>query len=801
MPTRARTRREKGEPRFVPLRQLQPTEAGPRHLHFVAPETGISLDLTILAPDLFHLVIRPRGSRLYPSWAVIRSDADWPDVGITIRRRRSRVTVVTSAARFELDLATGAWGVVDLHDLPVLEAPAGQTGFEGKEARVALRLAPRERLFGLGEATGTLDRRGLRREFWNIDVLGHAPAIYPGLKRSYVSLPFTLSLRDGRAAGLFWDHPGLQDWDLGQSEPDIWRMTAAGSPVDLYLFAGPHVPGVVERYTELTGRAPLLPRWALGYHQCRYSYASRAELEQVAAEFRRRHLPCDALYCDIHHLDGHRVFTFGKSFPNPRGMIARLARRGFRVVTIVDPGVKDDPRFGVLKRGRKQDAFVKDPTGRRDALGEVWPGRSRFPDFLADSVRTWWGDEQKALLDLGVAGFWNDMNEPANFNGPGKTLDSRCLHRTDSGPRRHADVHNVYGQEMARASRDGALRHHPGERPFIISRAGYAGIQRHAIVWTGDNSSCWEHLADALRQLLNLGVSGVPAVGADVGGFLDSCTPELFVRWLQFAVFTPFLRNHSNLGTRRQEPWAFGPEVEEMARTSLHLRYQLLPYLYGLFARAARDGTPVMRPLFWHYANDPLAVACEDQFLLGENLLVAPILQPGAVARSVYLPRGEWFDFWTGEKLPGSVHLTTLAPLERIPLFVRAGTILPMTAARPHIGPHEPATVVLHLWPDDDGSLEWYDDDGRSLDHTRGVYQRRTITAARTRRGGSLRIGTPEGSYPGSTRTWRVVLRGAHRPFRVRFENADLPAEHVPELNLLAFDLPARRDAVEARWR
>lgn len=801
-PSRARARRPAApppKPCFTPLGHLSPVAAHPQHLQFADAPRRRHVDLHVLAPDLFRFVVRPAEFTPPPSWAVV--PREWPEVEVTVQRSGRKVAVITSAARFELDLATSGWRVVDRHDLTVFEAPAGGTGLAGPEARVDLRLAPRERLFGLGETTGPLDQRGRRREFWNIDVLQHASSIHPGLRRNYVSIPFALSLRDGRAAGLFLDHPGMQDWDLGESDPDRWRLTADGGLVDLYLFTGPGVGDVLARYSELTGRLPLPPRWALGYHQSRYSYTSRAELEAVATEFRRRRIPCDALYCDIHHMDGYRVFTFGKSYPRPGEMLAGLARRGFRVVAIADPGVKDDPKYGVLQRGRKVDAFVKQADGRHDVIGQVWPGASRFPDFLSAAVRDWWGREQQALLDLGVAGLWNDMNEPANNDGPDKTLPPDAIHRTDHGPRRHTEVHNVYGMEMARASRDGALRVRPDERPFVITRAGYAGVQRHALVWTGDNSSCWEHLAGALRQCLNLGLSGVAFCGADVGGFLDSCTPELFARWLQFAVFTPFLRNHSNLGTRAQEPWAFGPEIEAIARDALNLRYQLLPYLYGLFARAARDGTPILRPLFWHYPNDPLAVACEDQFLLGEHLLVAPVLHPGAVARSIYLPRGEWFDFWTGEKAPGAVHLTAHAPLARIPVFVKAGAILPLTATRPHVGRREPDTVVLHVWPDDHGHLEWYDDDGRTLAHARGVSERRTITTRPGRRSGSLRIGPVEGTYRGSTRLWRVLLRGANRPVRVRSNGADVDAEFVPELNLVAFDLPACTEAVEAHWR
>jgi alpha-glucosidase len=270
---------------------------------------------------------------------------------------------------------------------------------------------------------------------------------------------------------------------------------------------------------------------------------------EIAGEFRKRDLPCDVLHLDIHHMDGYRVFTFGKSFPQPSAMMKRLAKQGFKVVAIVDPGVKNDPKFGVLRRGAKAGAFVKDPGGTKDFLGEVWPGVARFPDFLNARTRAWWGEEQQALLDAGVSGFWNDMNEPANFARPDKTLDPQCRHATDFGPRRHHQVHNLYGQQMARASREGALRSRPGERPFVITRAGYAGIQRHALVWTGDNSSHWDHLNDAVQMFLNLSLSGVPFCGGDVGGFLENTTPELFLRWFQFATFTPFFRNHTNLGT------------------------------------------------------------------------------------------------------------------------------------------------------------------------------------------------------------------------------------------------------------
>lgn len=724
------------------------------------------MEATALAPDLIRLRVA-RGEQFsgHPSWAVVKTD--WSVPAATVRVTKAGAVLETSVGRLAINLKSGAWSVNDTGGLNLFTAAKGATAFTGEQSGVTLKLTDSEALFGLGETTGTFNRRGLVREFWNIDVLGHAPAIHPGLKSLYVSIPFAISMRYGRAAAIFWDNPAKQTWDLGQTKLDLWQMTAASGEVDLYLFLGPTVEGICARYTEVTGAMPLPPLWGLGYQQCRYSYETRERFEEVAREFRRRGLPCDVLYLDIHHMDGYRVFTFGKKFPKPAEMIAKLAKRGFKVVTIVDPGVKDDPKFGVLKRGVKQDAFVKEVGGKADFIGEVWPGKARFPDFLNAKARAWWGGEQKALVDAGVAGFWNDMNEPANFARPDKTLAPDAQHRTDLGPRQHSEVHNLYGMEMARASREGALQHRPDQRPFVITRAGYAGIQRHALVWTGDNSSNWDHLNDAVQMFLNLSLSGVPFCGGDVGGFMDNTTPELFARWFQFATFTPFFRNHSNLGTIDQEPWALGEPVEEICRTYLGLRYQLLPYLYTLFAEARATGAPIMRPLLWHHQNDPVAVACGDQFLLGRNLLVAPVVRQGALARSVYLPNDTWFDFWSGEKLTGGRHVVADAPAETIPLFVRAGTILPLAEPQQYVGEASMDIINLHFWPGGTGELNWYEDDGATQAYESGACLRRRISSAT--RGKTLRVtfGAEEGTFTSRVAVWRIVVWGARKPARL----------------------------------
>lgn len=759
-----------------------------------------AMEVRVLAPDLYRVRISRGGSlSAQPSWAVVKHD--WPAVACRFEASRGKITLATNAGRFSLDPRGGAWRLIDKAGLEVFSAPRRTMGFAGEEARIALRLIEGESLLGLGETTGPWNKRGLIREFWNSDVLGHASAIHPGLRNLYVSIPLLISLREGRAGALFWDNPARQVWDLGSTRTDLFSAFATGGEIDLYLFLSPTLPEIVGRYTELTGRTPMPPLWALGYHQCRYSYETRERVEEVARAFRRKQIPCDALYLDIHHQDGFRVFTFGKTFPRPAEMLRKLARRGFKVVAIVDPGVKDDRRYSVLRRGRKANAFVKGPDGKTDFLGEVWPGKARFPDFLNARVRRWWGREQTRFQELGVAGFWNDMNEPGVFAIPGKTLDLGCVHDSDFGKMPHRSAHNLYGSMMARASREGALACQPDRRPMVITRAGYAGVQRDALVWTGDNSSCWEHMADSLQMLLNLGLSGVAFCGSDVGGFMDNTTGELLARWTQMAAFTPFFRNHSSLGTHDQEPWAFGPEVESICRKYIQLRYQLLPYLYGLFVEAHRSGAPVMRPMAWHYQNDATAVAASDQFMLGPDLLVAPILRQGTTDRSVYLPVGNWFDFWTGKEHRGRHSILAHAGLDVIPLFVRAGTVLPMCAAAGHTGEMTMDLVNLHVWPGAPGELAWYEDDGESCQFVHGAFSERRIIHRREARGGELRFTAAQGGIPSRVKTWRVLLRASHRSFQLRVKGQKIAGSYVPEAALFGFEL--RNDSAEmvVQWR
>jgi alpha-glucosidase len=754
------------------------------------------IEVSALDRDVFRLRATPtKRFSNKPSYAVVQSE--WTGGDVRVVAHKKSITLKSDVSRLSVRLADGRFQLSGDSGVAITSR---SIGFEGRSPRLELQLTEDEHLFGLGETTGTFNKRGLIREFWNTDILGHAPAIHPGMRSLYVSIPFAVTMRDGVAAGLFWDNPARQRWDMGSTEFDAWKLGAESGELDLYLFLGPTVENVVNSFGRLTGRMPMPPKWALGFHQCRYSYESGREVEDVARTMRRRRIPCDAVYLDIHHMHGYRVFTFGRTFPRPKEMVERLARKGFKVVSIVDPGVKHDPKFGVLKRGRQLDAFVKDPTGRKDFIGRVWPGASRYPDFMNESVRHWWAKEQGALSRRGIAGFWNDMNEPANFARPDKTLDPRARHRTDHGPVRHAEVHNLYGSMMARASREGALRANPDVRPFIITRAGYAGVQREAMVWTGDNSSTWQHFEDSLQVLLNLGVSGVPFCGCDAGGFLDNCTPELFVRWMQCAAFTPFFRSHTNIGTIRQEPWSFGPEAETVVRHYIELRYQLLPYLYSLFAQAARDGSPIMRPLFWHHGDDLNAVDTGDQFLLGRDVMVAPVLKQGAAVRSVYLPEGRWHDFWTGALWEGRQYILSQAPLQILPLFIRGGAVIPFGLAQQFTGERSVSELALHHWADGMGTLELYDDDGSSQEYQDGAFMRRSVFASSSLDAGKLSVSKQTGNFDSPVCRWRVVLHALARKPRVTCNGRLTRCTEDPETGGWCCELAAGRDGFELHW-
>lgn len=626
----------------------------------------------------------------------------------------------------------------------------------------SLATDPAERFYGFGERTGLLEKSGNRMTCWATDP-GHMHG--PDVDKMYIAIPFALALRPGLAWGVFFHNTFLSEFDLTQAGK--LALHANGGELDLYVICGATPAEVVQEFSSLVGRAPLPPLWSLGYHQSRWSYSSAQEVRDLVAEFRRRQMPLDAVHLDIDYMDGYRDFTWNRqNFPDPAGMTRALKEQGVRVVPIIDCGVKVDADYPVYTSGQALKAFVSTPQGD-EVHGYVWPDESVWPDFSRADVRAWWGGQQSRLVADGVTGIWNDMNEPAVFlkpfsQGGGGEVTTLPLDAQQGEPGErttHAELHNLYGLGMARACYEGLERDLGGDRPFVLCRSGYAGIQRWTASWMGDNHSSWEHLEMSLPQMLNMGLSGVPFVGVDIGGFSGNASPELFTRWIEAGALFPFCRGHSCIGTIRQEPWAFGPQVEEISRKWLRLRYRLLPYIYSLFWNASQHGEPLMRPLLYHYPSDPQTAYLYDQFLLGEFILAAPVLRPGVRARSVYLPESDWYAWDSGEALQGKRHILADAPLESIPLYVRGGAILPVGPEMQHTGEKPLDPLTLELYPGD-GEFTLYEDDGHSLDYRQGDYCLRRLRLERSTGLLRLHIGARQGNWQPPARKLRLHLHG-----------------------------------------
>lgn len=468
---------------------------------------------------------------------------------------------------------------------------------------------------------------------------------------------------------------------------------------------------------------PLPQLWTLGYHQSRWGYETEEEVRRIATTMRRYKIPCDCIHLDIDYMEQYKVFTWNhETYKNPKKMIEDLGEMGYKVVTIIDPGVKVEEGYNVYEEGEKNGYFVKDKDGYT-YINAVWPGDSVFPDFGRNEVRNWWGDKQKFLVDMGVRGVWNDMNEPASFNGP---FPDDVQFSDEGDPSTHKSMHNLYGHNMGKATYEGLLRH-DGRRPFVITRACYSGSQKYALSWTGDNQSLWTHLRLAVVQLCNCGLSGFPLIGTDVGGFGSDVTKELLTRWVQVGCFSPFFRNHCAKGRAQQEPWVFGEETLEIYRKFVELRYQLLPYLYDTFVTASKSGIPMIRPLVLEYEEDETVRNMNDEFLVGENLLVAPVLEQGARARLVYLPKGRWYDFYTKECYEGGTYIIKNAPLDTCPLFVKEGSIIPMYPIREYVGADKDDILLVKVFGENASYLH-YQDNGEDFAYQEGEYNEYKFT-------------------------------------------------------------------------
>lgn len=687
------------------VKSIQERDGG---LTFICDAADIHLQF--YRSDIVRVVMNQKGvSDLESTPAVV---AALESVNLGIEETDERVLVKSERLVVSVFKQPFRLSVLTLEGQEIVSEGDKGIGFkENGEVICYKKMEPEDRFYGFGEKSGFLDKRGESYTMWNTDVYApHNQETDP----LYQSIPYFMALRNGRAYGIYFDNPSKTTFDM-KTEQEVYSFKGESGKLDYYVFAGGYPKDVIEQYTHITGRMPLPPKWAIGYHQSRYSYESEEEVRALANTFKEKEIPLDVIYLDIHYMNEYRVFTFDKDrFPNPKKLVQDLREEGIRVVPIVDPGVKKDPEYPTYQEGVRNDHFCKYLEGDI-YFGDVWPGTSAFPDFTDERTQKWWGEMHEFYTELGIEGIWNDMNEPAVFNET-KTMDTNVIHKNDGDPKTHRQLHNLYGLLMGKATYEGMERNLHGKRPFLLTRAGFAGVQRYASVWTGDNRSFWEHLQMSLPMCMNLGLSGVAFTGPDVGGFAHDTNGELLTRWTQVGAFTPYFRNHSAIGTLYQEPWQFGEEYEAIIKRYIELRYEWLPQLYSLFHEAHSKGLPIMRPLMLEYPKDAKTYAIHDQFMIGDNTLIAPIMQPEVTDRAVYFPEGDWIDYFSGKVYEGGTTHLVHAELDTLPLFIKRGTLIAHSPIRTK------AELELHVYAHTQGSYHTslYDDDGETTNYYSG---------------------------------------------------------------------------------
>lgn len=701
----------------------------------------------VVLPDVLRIKISQGGVfDATPTFAVIRDEFGTPD--FTVRERKKGVTLKTAALTLKIEFAPFNFDVVRPDGSVVIRSIPGKGyAFLNNGWRVRRRKTRRDIILGLGEKTQPFNHNGKRLSMWNTDIL--APTTGGEVRRMdapdpthrptsdrfdpyYISINLHYHLPHDRpelAAASYIDCGYRLNYDFSRGRS--YDIQGEGGQLTEYVFAGPAISRILQRFTELTGRMTPPPIWALGHHQCRWHDYTQKDIRKLAETYRRKRIPCDTLWLDIDYMDGYRVFTWDrKRYPDPGGLLKQLRAEGFRTITIIDPGVKYEPGYPIFDEGCERNLFCKTESGQT-YIGQVWPGRTAFPDFVKEEARQWWGRLNAEHVQSGLAGIWNDMNEPAT----GVVSPHPMRWDRDGADRSHERYHNQYGLLMAMGTVMGLKDAMPELRTFVLSRAGFAGIQRYAANWTGDNCATWEHLAMSIPMNCNLGLSGQPFVGSDIGGFAGATTAELLVRWYQYGVFQPFMRNHLCKGSPEHYPWSFGTCAEEHIRAAVELRYRLLPCIYTAFMQSTESGTPIQRPLVLDNQSDPRAAENSTEFLFGDHLLVAPVVTEGAEERSLYLPEGDWFVYGTDTHCRGGRTITVKAPLDHLPLFVRGGAVIPQIGVAQTTDGLFPETVELHVYVPEKDTVVYsllHEDDGLTDAYQRGEFFRTEFELTRT---------------------------------------------------------------------
>jgi alpha-glucosidase len=779
----------------------QGIRAEPASDRLVLESNGTSIEVSAPRDDIFRVRLSRGRIPEDASWAV-RTETRASRLALKVSRTETMVRVEIPGAMLQIDRSTLGVSFYDKAGQLLLKDSANAVRFSERAFELTKDLAPDAHIFGLGDKTGSMDRRGQFYTLWNTDAYGFDEATDP----IYKSIPFfILSTESGGHCGLFLDNTFRSHFDFGKRNPDRLDISADGGSPDYYLFAGKDPKSVVSAYTWLTGTAPLAPLWSLGFQQSHYSYPTAQAALAIADHLRADSLPADVLYLDIDYQDRNRPFTVDtRAFPDLKQLVADLKQRHFELVLITDLHIAYAPseNYAPYDSGKAADVFLKNPDGS-DYIGNVWPGKSVFPDFSRSTVRDWWGRQYAQFAALGVGGFWNDMNEPSIFDTPSLTMPLDTQHRIEepgfsSRNATHAEMHNVYGMLNSRATFEGLSKLVPDRRPFVLTRATYAGGQRYAATWTGDNTSSYQHLQLASQMLANLGASGFCYVGDDIGGFTGpNPSAELLTRWIEVGAFNPIFRDHSDKSKAPQEPWVDGAEQESIRRRYIETRYRLLPYIYQAAETCSRTGVPMLRSVFLdfpellksHHKFD----GRDGQFMFGDALMVAPPpVWESPAPYEVVLPRAGWFDFWSGERLQGN-RVKETPVLDRLPVFVKPGSILPQQPLVQSTAELPQGPLQLSIYPGPDASGSLYADDGVSLAYQHGAYFRQAVRYEAGRGSARLTLERADGTFSPWWSSLHVVIHGYREgQARVEVAHGRVNAVFDAETCTLSFELPGQ---------
>jgi alpha-glucosidase len=633
------------------------------------------------------------------------------------------------------------------------DEPGLGTSWIGEEVTTYKTMQEGERFIGLGEKTGNLDRKGSSYTNWNTDAFGYTVNQDP----IYSTIPFYIGVHHSLNYGIFFDNSYRSNFNFGASNNRFSSFNANGGEMNYYFIFHQRVADIITSYTQLTGRITLPPLWSLGYQQNRYSYYPEAEVMRIAQTLREKEIPADGITLDIHHMDAYKLFTWNRSrFPDPGSMNEKLHKLGFKTTVIVDPGIKVEKGYHAYESGLQSDIFIKYSDGQ-NYTGQVWPGWCHFPDFTSSKGRAWWKDQVTHYAKSGVSGLWNDMNEIATW---GQNMPDNVIFDFEGNPVTHQQAHNVYGLEMIRASYEGYRAALPDKRPFILTRAGYAGLQRYSAIWTGDNRAEEDHMLLGVRLMNSLGLSGVPFSGMDIGGFTGNGSPSLYARWIQIGAFIPYFRSHTGINTKSAEPWAFGEEVLEIARNYINLRYKLLPYLYSNFYEASVSGLPIMRTLALDNTHDANVydTRFQNEYCFGPSFLIAPYESKQTYA-PVYFPQGKWYNFYNDSIEAGSKEKIFTLSMHQLPVFVKESSIIPMQSLIQTTATQPTDTLFLHLYKGEvKNKFVYYEDDGESYAYEKGAFYKRAITYDPA--ANKLTLAAPEGQISSKFKHLQLILHG-----------------------------------------